>query len=66
MAVMLAEDDDTANDQRALKYAANNVKQFPKSADAAATLAWVYHKLGKSTEAAQYDPDGYDGGHIDG
>ncbi len=43
--------DDEAKNRRALDIAEANVKQNPKSADAAVTHAWVLYKLGRLDDA---------------
>ncbi len=43
--------DDKAKNQRALDMAEANARQYPKSADAAATLGWALYRLGRIDEA---------------
>jgi tetratricopeptide (TPR) repeat protein len=43
--------DDKAKNQRALDQAEANMRQYPGSADAAATLGWVLYKMGRLDDA---------------
>jgi len=51
LALVLAEQDDEAKQQRALELATLNVRRYPKSAPALSTSGWVYYKLGRKDEA---------------
>jgi tetratricopeptide (TPR) repeat protein len=53
LALALLEQDDEAKKQRALKLAESNYQQNQRSADAAATLGWVYYRLGQLEKAEQ-------------
>jgi Tfp pilus assembly protein PilF len=50
-ALALIEQNDESKRRRALEFAENNVRQYPKSAEAAATLGWVLYKLGRLEDA---------------
>ena len=43
--------DDKAKNQRALEQAEANMRQYPGSTDAAATLGWVLYKMGRIDDA---------------
>jgi Tfp pilus assembly protein PilF len=43
--------DDKAKNQRALEQAEANMRQYPSSTDAAATLGWVLYKMGRIDDA---------------
>lgn len=53
LALALCEQDKTEKRQRALEYAAVNVRQYPKQPEAFSTLGWVYYKLGRTDDAEQ-------------
>ena len=47
---LIGQEDESKN-RRALELAEANVKQYPKSADAAVTYGWVLYKLGRLDDA---------------
>lgn len=51
LALMLIESDKESDKQRALRYAELNTKQFPNSAQANITKAYVLYMLGRKSEA---------------
>ena len=51
LALALIEQTDENKRRQAMAYAENNVKQFPKSADAYSTYGWVLYKLGRLKDA---------------
>ncbi len=51
LALALAEQKDKQKRQRALEYAENNVRQYPRVGDALSTYGWVLYKLGRLDEA---------------
>jgi tetratricopeptide (TPR) repeat protein len=51
LALALVEQKDESKKKRALEFAQNNVKQYPKSAEAASTFGWVLYKLGQIEDA---------------
>ncbi len=51
LALALVEQKDEAKKQKALEYAAANVRQFRNRADAISTYGWVLYKLGRLDEA---------------
>ena len=51
LALALVEQKDEAKRRRALEYAENNVKQFPRMGDAYSTYGWVLYKLGRLQDA---------------
>jgi Tfp pilus assembly protein PilF len=51
LALALIEQKDDAKKRKALDLAENNVKLFPRSADAYSTYGWVLYKLGRTEEA---------------
>lgn len=53
LALALVEQRDEAKNRRALAYAENNAKLYPKSAEAASTYGWVLYKNGRLNEAEQ-------------
>jgi Tfp pilus assembly protein PilF len=53
LALALVEQKDEAKKQKALQYAATNVRQYPKVAEAVSTYGWVLYKLGRLDEAEQ-------------
>jgi tetratricopeptide (TPR) repeat protein len=53
LALALVEQKDETKKRRALGYAEENVKRFPKSADAISTYGWVLYKSGRLDEADQ-------------
>jgi len=50
MALLLIRSDDVADQERALRYAEMNSRQFPNSPAANVTRAWVLHRLGRTAE----------------
>ncbi len=67
LALVLIEQKDEAKKRRALEYAENNLRQYPKVAEAASTYGWVLYKLGRLDDAekalqaavsgGQFNPD---------
>jgi tetratricopeptide (TPR) repeat protein len=53
LALALVEQKDDARRQRALQLAEMNARLYPGSGDALATLAWVYDRLGRASDAEQ-------------
>lgn len=51
LALALVEQKDEAKQRRALEYAENNVKQFPRKGDTYSTYGWVLYKLGRLQDA---------------
>ncbi|MCL2348169.1 MAG: tetratricopeptide repeat protein [Planctomycetaceae bacterium] len=51
LAIALAEQPEKMKLERALMYAKNNVQYSQQSPDSIATLAWVFHRMGKTVEA---------------
>lgn len=51
LTLALAEQMDTAKQQRALQFAEMNARQYPRSPEALATLGRVYYRLGRTEEA---------------
>lgn len=64
LALSLIEQGDDAKKQRALKLAESNMQQNPKSVDAAATLGWIYYRLGRLDEAEKFLQGAAQGGNI--
>ena len=53
LALLLIESDDKADQERALRYAELNTKQFPNNSQANITKAYVLYKLGRMNEAQE-------------
>lgn len=53
LALILAESDKSADQDKALGYAQVNSRQFPNAPQANVTLAWVLHRMGRTNEALQ-------------
>ena len=53
LALLLIESDDKADQERALRYADLNTKQFQNNSQANITKAYVLYKLGRMTEAQE-------------
>jgi tetratricopeptide (TPR) repeat protein len=53
LVLALVEQTGEAKRRRALQLALINARLYPNSADALATLAWVYHRLDRAEEAQQ-------------
>mgnify|MGYP002622423225 FL=1 len=53
LALLLIESDDKADQERALRYADLNTKQFANNSQANITKAYVLYKLGRMTEAQE-------------
>lgn len=51
LALVLIEQDDPSQQRRAVQLAEVNARQYPRSAEAFATLGWVYFKSGRVDEA---------------
>ncbi len=51
LALLLAERDDTASQQKALRHAQLNARGYPNNAQANITLAWVLFKLGRTQDS---------------
>jgi Tfp pilus assembly protein PilF len=54
LALALIEQADEGKKQRALKLAESNMQQNQKSSDAAATLGWIYYRLGRLDDAERF------------
>jgi len=50
LALILIQSNDVANQERALKYANMNSRNFPNSPGANITRAWILHQLGRTAE----------------
>jgi len=50
LALLLVKSDDVADQERALRYAEINSRQFPNSPGANVTRAWILHRLGRTAE----------------
>jgi Tfp pilus assembly protein PilF len=53
LTLILADQDDETKRRRAVEMAEMNARQYPRSADAVATLGWVYYRAGKLDQAEQ-------------
>jgi tetratricopeptide (TPR) repeat protein len=53
LALVLIEQDDDAQRDRAVQLAELNVRRFPESSHALSTLGWVHYKLGNAAQAEQ-------------
>jgi tetratricopeptide (TPR) repeat protein len=53
LALALAEQKDDAKRQRAVQLAEMNARLYPGSGDALGTLAWVYDRVGRASDAEQ-------------
>lgn len=53
LALVLVESDDKESKNRALQLAEVNFRQYQQNPQAAATLAWVYYRLGRAGEAGR-------------
>jgi tetratricopeptide (TPR) repeat protein len=51
LALALIEQQDPKKNGRAVEYAETNAKQFPKSANALSTYAWVLYRVGRLDDA---------------
>jgi len=51
LALVLADEQEPRDQQRALKFAQANATRYPQNAEAAATLGWVYQRLGHIRDA---------------
>jgi tetratricopeptide (TPR) repeat protein len=51
LALALVEQRDETKKRRALQYAEENLKKYPKSVDALSTYGWVLYKMGRLDEA---------------
>ena len=51
LALVLADEQEPREQQRALRFAQANATRYPQSAEAAATLGWAYQRLGQAGEA---------------
>jgi len=51
LALTLCEQEESEKKQRALECALGNLRMYPRSTEAAATLGWVYYRLGRIKEA---------------
>jgi tetratricopeptide (TPR) repeat protein len=51
LAQVLADGSDSRDQQRALKFAKANAARYPQNAEAAATMGWVYQRLGLTRDA---------------
>ncbi|MFW6125151.1 MAG: tetratricopeptide repeat protein [Pirellulales bacterium] len=54
LALVLAEQDDPQKRNRALQLAEVNARQYPRSAEALATLGWVHYRLNQAEQAEKY------------
>jgi len=54
LALALIEQDDKSKQLRALEYAENNVRKYPRDTEAVSTYGWVLYKLGKLDDAEKY------------
>jgi tetratricopeptide (TPR) repeat protein len=51
LALVLADQQEPRDQQRALKFAQANATRYPQNAEAAATLGWVYQQVGQIRDA---------------
>jgi len=51
LSLILIQSNDVANHERALKYATMNSRNFPNSARAKITAAWILHSMGRTAES---------------
>jgi len=51
LALALCEQDDDTKKRKAVEYATNNARMYPKASEAASTYGWVLYKAGRVQEA---------------
>ncbi len=51
LALVLADEQEPRDQQRALRFAQANAARYPQNAESAATLGWVYQRLGQMRDA---------------
>jgi tetratricopeptide (TPR) repeat protein len=64
LALALIEQKGEEKKQRALEYAENNARQYPKASEALSTYGWVLYKLGRLDDAARVLQNAVSGGTL--
>lgn len=64
LVLTLIEQEDEAKRRRAVQLAEVNARQYPNSAEALATLGWVYYRLNRLDEAERLLQAAVSGGHV--